>query len=122
MSEDINVYITGNQSVTASWYDKEHPFNRGTVDLSGLGPPDEWWINRAVINGPYGKEPRGKGVGSRLLQAALAKAVEMGATCVRVCPGGYNSTPEQQQRFYEKNGFVRKDGSRSGEEVWEWRP
>lgn len=119
--EDIRVHITGEQSVSASWYDRDHPYNRGTVDLSGFGEPDNWWVNRAVINGRPGEELRGKGLGSRLLQLALSKAVEMGATRVRVCPSGYNSDYKQQQRFYEKNGFIRQREA-SEEEVWEWRP
>jgi len=119
-----NVLVTGSdQSVTASWFDPNDPYNRGTVDLSGLGPPNEWWVNRALVQGHKKADPRGKGIGSRLLQKALQKAVELGATRVRVVPGGYEAgTLHLQRRFYEKNGFVRKNGERPGEEIWEWEP
>jgi GNAT superfamily N-acetyltransferase len=96
--------------------------NRGTVDLDTLGGPEDWWVARAIVQGS--PEVRGKGIGSTLLNLALEKAVSMGATKVHVVPGGYGANPEDQQRFYEKNGFkkkrVRSAGFKTASYVWTW--
>ena len=118
---DIHV-SAGDRCVTVSWYDAAYPINRATVDLGSIGSSDDWWVNRAIVQV---QEQRGSGIGSRLLQLALKKAVELGATRVRVSPGGYNSKPRDQQRFYEKNGFLKqliKTEYGYVEEIWEWTP
>lgn len=84
--------------------------------MDTLGGPDEWWVARALVQGS--SDIRGKGIGSTLLRLALEKAIEMGATRVRVVPGGYGANPKQQQRFYERNGFL-KTRDLSGW-VWVW--
>ena len=108
--------VTGNeQSCSASWFSGTFG-DRGTVELSSLGGPEDWWVARAIVQGS--PNVRSKGIGSVLLQLALAKAVEMGALKVTVAPGGYGMKPRDQQRFYEKNGFkkTRSDGGW----IWVW--
>lgn len=62
---------------------------------------DIWWINRVKVEPP---DSRRRGIGSRLLQRLVKEAVAYGGP-IRVCPGGYMLDPEDQNRFYEKNGF-----------------
>lgn len=101
------------QACSASWQGGTFK-ERGTVELDTVGGPDDWWVARAIVQGP-----RSKGIGSTLLQAALAKAVEMGARTVRVVPGGYGADPDDQEHFYERNGFEKT--LEHGEPVWVWR-
>lgn len=112
LPEEILVFGSG-QACSASWRGASHA-ERGTVELDTLGGPDDWWVARAIVQGQ-----RSKGIGSKLMQAALAKAVEMGAKTVRVVPGGYGADPVAQERFYERNGFEKI--TENDHPVWVWR-
>jgi len=107
----VTVCQTGQWSCSASFVGEGYA--RGTVDLNMVRGPDDWWVARALVQGDA---LRGKGIGSTLLQLALTKAVELGATKVHVAPGGYDGKPKQQRRFYEKNGFVKTKGTF----IWTW--
>lgn len=110
--EEVRVYASGVFACCASWHDPESLRNRGVVECSAIGP--DWWVNRALVQPA---EARRNGLGSMLLRLACEKAVEMGASRVRVCPGGYDMAHEDQVRFYENNGFKKIE-----EDVWEWTP
>lgn len=106
--DEFRVLPTGNESCSATWVHADGPgHGRGTCEASSLGGPDQWYVNRALVQGQG--NVRGLGIGSRLLSAVKTKAKEMGATRLLVTPGGYGEDPDKQAHFYEKNGFVCTD-------------
>ena len=85
------------------------------AEMGTLGNPFTWWVARVLVRKP---ENRGKGYGSRVLQAALKAVMEKtgGMGRVTVAPGGYDND-DRKFSFYVKNGFkqVTEDG------LYEWR-
>jgi predicted GNAT family N-acyltransferase len=85
------------------------------AEMNTLGNPLTWWVARVLVRKP---ENRGKGYGSRVLQAALKAVMEKtgGMGRVTVAPGGYDND-DRKFSFYVKNGFKRvtDDG------LYEWR-
>ena len=64
-----------------------------------------WWIARVNVHRKY----RGKGYGSKLLNALVDEIFSRGGLRIEVAPGGYGEDPEKQYAFYMKNGFVRDE-------------
>ena len=79
-------------------------FRGGTCSIS-LIPGKFWYVNRVLVDADY----RGKGVGSKMLQAAIKAVKEQGGNEIVVEPGGYDADPERQKNFYLRNGFVKKE-------------
>lgn len=71
--------------------------------------PMEFFVNRVLV---HRESDRGKGFGSRALQAVITEAMERTKYKARivVTPGGYvvtDSDKRRQVRFYKRNGFVK---------------
>jgi len=63
---------------------------------------EHWVINRVFVH----KELRGRGLGKLVVAEMLKLIQERGGSLVRVSPGGYDLTYEEQRSFYESCGFV----------------
>jgi GNAT superfamily N-acetyltransferase len=81
-------------------------WHRGTCSVDRIDA-HRWHISRCLVQPA---ENRSRGVGSMLLQRAVAAALERDpGAVIEVCPGGYSDKIDAQERFYEKNGFVRSE-------------
>jgi GNAT superfamily N-acetyltransferase len=109
----VNIHVgSGDTWITTGWVGSDPFQERATCDLAKIG--DEWLVTRCLVKGP-----RGRGVGSACLRAALQEAARLGAKRVIVAPGGYEGDTERQVRFYTNNGF--KPASEPAGAL-EWRP
>lgn len=82
-----------------------------SIDLSvasadNLG--DAWHVSRVMVR----ERHRGKGFGSSMLRRMIDEIGKFGPATIIVFPGGYDSDPDAQRRFYTKNGFT--DGDKPG--------
>jgi GNAT superfamily N-acetyltransferase len=117
--DDISVHFSAD-GVTAQWQGRPGTLERGTCDLQRVG--DTWWCTRVLVQGgAEGVDVRGRGVGTRLLQRALARAAMLGAKEVFVGPGGYGGDERRQRSFYTANGFA-PAGDGLPDVVMVWRP
>jgi GNAT superfamily N-acetyltransferase len=118
---DISIKVhAGENGVTTLWMGPPGSMDRGTCDLVRFG--EAWWVTRCLVQGADSAVLRGRGIGSRLLQAALVKAAIQGAQAVYVAPGGYDGDEERQRGFYANNGFHPAPGEPEGVMVWVPQP
>lgn len=109
----MNIHLgSGETWIMAAWVGEDAMAERGSCDMIKIG--DDWLVTRVIVKGP-----RGKGIGTKLLQAALQEALRLGAKRVIVAPGGYEGDTERQVRFYTNNGF-KPCADPAG--ALEWRP
>lgn len=111
--EGETTIVGSSDGVTVCWKGVPSARNipRGTMDLVCVD--GAWWLTRALVQ----QAPRSRGLGSRLLRAALHKAVSLGAKEVFVGPGGYGSDEARQRAFYQNNHFQDAEGL-DGVLVW----
>ena len=112
MEIDIGTTSSGS-SCSAHWHDRaSHGFKgRGVAEATEVG--GVWWVNRVIVQP---ENLRGRGIGSRLVEALKQKVKELGGSRLIVCPGGYHDDVESQRRFYERCGFTR---SSTDQDLWE---
>lgn len=65
-----------------------------------------WFVNRVLITN---EDKRGQGWGTILLQELQREVLQQGCEELLVTPGGYDSDPQKQIKFYLKGGFVFKE-------------
>lgn len=76
-------------------------FDYSCCEISNVGDGN-WYINRVIVD----KEKRRIGIGSKLLVETINDILtNYNPESIIVTPGGYNTDPNMQFRFYEKNGF-----------------
>jgi GNAT superfamily N-acetyltransferase len=100
--KDITVLSTS-QSVSIMHRLGLGPTRNSVVSIDRIDG-NRWWVARALVGD---RNSRGQGIGSYLLQKAVAEVLKQDADAnILVEPGGYDGNTEEQINFYKKNGFV----------------
>jgi len=114
---DINVSIS-------TWTDDDGGYSKASVASASI-VDGLWWVDRVKVHDDHHRQGLGDGLVGRLLAALVGLySAEYPRKELRVCvcPGGYNTPPEVQQKFYASCGFKIIDTDPMGGVVMEWTP
>jgi len=99
--DEKNVHIISNPQNVSIMY-RTGPVRSSVASIDRVDG-NKWWVSRVLVGD---RTTRGQGIGSYLLQKAIAEVLKQDPQAeILVEPGGYDSNTAQQVNFYKKNGF-----------------